>query len=109
MNLNKDAVSRAGGTSEDGAKTVLALAQKLVAGHSDLAASAEPDFPELVQTRYKGVLEALATPLTESSYYVVFSLQYFAAHQAEVERFWNAIATTKADPEYLDKIGPETR
>lgn len=102
--VNMEAVARAGGTSEDGAKTVLALAQKLVAGHVDLAASAEPEFAELVATRFRGVLEALPTPLVESHYYVVFSKAYFANHSSEVERFWNEIAATKADPEYVRRV-----
>lgn len=102
--VNMDAIRTAGGTSEDGAKTVLALAQKLIAGQVDLAASAEPDFEELVATQYRGVLEALPTPLTESHYYVVFSHKYASSHAAEVEAFWNGLASTKADPEYLKKI-----
>lgn len=102
--VNMDAVKRAGGTSEDGAQTVAALAQKLIAGQVDLAASAETDLAELVATQYKGVLEAIPTPLIESHYFVVFSKQYFANHRAEAEAFWSEIAKTRTRPEYLRAI-----
>lgn len=102
--VNMDAIQRAGATSEDGARTVSALAQKLMAGHVDLAASAEPDMAELVATRYKGELEALPTPLIESHYYVAFSMQYVSSHQAEAQAFWSELARIKSDSKYLRKI-----
>lgn len=102
--VNMDAIKRAGANSEDGAKNVEALAQKLIARQADLAASAETEFATLVATRLKGVLEALPTPLIESHYYLVFSKQYFAHHQTEVESFWNEMSKVKNSPEYLGKI-----
>lgn len=100
----KEAVDRAGWEVDDGAKTVLALAQKLVARQVDLAATADPEFPHLIQTRFKGVLEALPTPLMDSHFYVAFSKQFYARHPEEAERFWNVLGATRIDPEYLRRV-----
>jgi hypothetical protein len=102
--VNKEAIQRAGGTSEDGAKTVQALAQKLITGQTDLVASAETELAQLVATQYQGVLEAVHHPLTESHYYLVFSKPYFEGHQAEAESFWNEMVKIKKSPAYLARI-----
>jgi ABC-type amino acid transport substrate-binding protein len=102
--VNKDAIERAGATSEDGAKTVQALAQKLLTGQVDMAASAETELVQLVDSQYHGVLEAVRTPLTESHYYLVFSKPYYQSHGAEVEAFWNEMARMKKSPEFLSRI-----
>lgn len=95
--VNMDAIARAGGTSDDGATTVAALAKKLVAGQVDLAVS-ELAFAEMVASQYPGVLEALPAPLVESHYYLAFSKQYYARHAAVAEAFWNGIAEARTGP-----------
>lgn len=93
--VNMEAIRRAGGTSDDGAATVAALAKKLAAGHVDLAASEGPAFAELVASQYRGILEALPAPLAESHYYLAFSKQFYARHAAVAEAFWNGIAEAR--------------
>jgi ABC-type amino acid transport substrate-binding protein len=102
--VNKDAIERAGATTEDGAKSVQALAQKLITGQVDMAASAETELADLVDTQYRGVLEPVRAPLTESHYYLVFGKTYYQSHRAEAEAFWNEMARMKKSPDYLNLI-----
>ena len=79
------------------------MAKMLAGGRVDLVAG---DFAmqREVETKYKTVLEPLATQFSESFVYLVFSKSYYAANRQAVERFWEEMVRVRNSQDYKDEI-----